>query len=102
PADREAREPDGPLRDPEVREALVQLVRRIQRCNPSGEGSLVLEWHVERDGTIAGVQEVTSTVSDAALECAVDVLRASSFPEHDRETPIDYCAPVLLDPSLRP
>lgn len=93
---------DDPLQDPEILEAVTQLVRRVQRCNPSGRGSLVLEWQVEPDGRIAAVQPVTSTVAEAALECALEVLSEVSFPEHGAERPVDYCVPVLLDPSLRP
>ncbi len=93
---------DDPLQDPEILEAVTQLVQRVQRCNPSGRGSLVLEWQVEADGRIGAVQPVTSTVDEAAIECALEVLSEASFPEHGAERPVDYCVPVLLDPSLRP
>ncbi len=93
---------DNPLSDPEIMAALQQLVARIQSCNPSGEGSLVLEWTVEPDGTIASVQPLTSSVGDDALECAIGIMNEVSFPEHDGDHSIDYCVPVLLDPTLRP
>lgn len=95
-------ESDNPLEDPEIMQGVQQVVARIQSCNPSGQGSLVLEWAVEPDGTITGVQSVTSTVEESAIECAVGILSAASFPEHEGDDPVDYCVPVLLDPSLRP
>jgi hypothetical protein len=93
---------DDPLTDPEVMSAVQQLVARVQTCNPEGQGSLVLEWLVEPDGRIAQVMPLTSSVSDDARECAVEVMSHVSFPEHGGDHPIDYCVPVLLDPSLRP
>lgn len=95
-------EPEDPLADPEIRRGVEQLVARIQRCNPDGEGSLVLEWSVAPDGSIGDVQPLTASVSDDVIECAVETLAEVSFPEHEGDHPVDYCVPVLLDPSLRP
>ncbi len=93
---------NNPMSDPVIMRALQQLVSRVQTCNPSGEGSLVLEWAVAPDGSIAGVRPLTSSVDPDVVECALGVLREASFPEHQGPQPIDYCVPVMLAPSLRP
>lgn len=93
---------ENPLEDPEIVRGLQQAVARVQRCNPEGSGSLVLEWTVAPDGRVADVRALTATVDASAVECAVATLSAASFPEHEGERPVDYCVPVLLDPSLRP
>lgn len=92
----------NPLLEPETAEAVRQLVARIQPCNPSGAGSLVLEWSVEPDGDIAGAEAFSATVDDGVAECALEILADVGFPEHVEERPVDYCVPVLLDPALRP
>lgn len=89
-----------PLDDPATQLAMRQLVARVQRCNPSGGGSLVLEWRALPDGTVTEVRPLASNVGDEIVQCAIDQARASSFPERDE--PADYCAPVLLAPALRP
>lgn len=95
--------PDTPLADPAVDLALRQLVARAQRCNESGEGSLVLEWRTLPDGTVTQVRPLASSVDEQVVRCVVDQVRASSFPERRGELrPVDYCAPVLLSPALRP
>lgn len=90
-----------PLDDPELQQALEQAVRRVQSCNPSAQGSLVVRFRVLRDGTIEDVQRLSSTVSEEAEACAIERLAASSFPEHPREEPDEHCVPVMLDPALR-
>ncbi len=94
-------ESQSPMDDPEIAEAVQQLVLRMQDCDPERTGSLVLEWQVEPDGTIAGVQPVTYTVSESALECVLAEVAELTFPEHEGERATDFCAPVLLGPSLR-
>lgn len=89
------------LEEPEVQLALQQLVARVQRCNPSGEGSLVLEWLALSDGTLTSVRPLTSSVGEDVARCALDMATATSFPEREGE-PVGYCAPVLLAPALRP
>lgn len=91
----------NPLEDPEVLARMEELVARVQRCNPSGEGSLVVEWSVLADGTVTNPRALVSTVGDEVVRCALDAIAASSFPEHEGAA-IDYCAPVLLAPELRP
>lgn len=95
--------PATPLDDPAVQLAMRQLVARVQRCNPSGEGSLVLEWLALADGTVTGARPLASSVGDDVVRCALDMVNATSFPERVGEAePIGYCAPVLLAPALRP
>ncbi len=89
------------LEDPEIQLALQQLVARVQRCNPSGEGSLVLEWLALPDGTVTSARPLTSSVGEEIVACALDMANASRFPAREGE-PIGYCAPVLLAPALRP
>ena len=89
------------LEEPAVQLALQQLVARVQRCNPSGEGSLVLEWLALSDGTLTSVRPLTSSVGEDVVRCALDMAAATSFPEREGE-PVGYCAPVLLAPALRP
>lgn len=92
---------ERPLDDPRAQSALQRLVRRIQRCQPEGEGSLVLAWRALPDGTITDAQVVTSTVPAEVAQCALNIATATSLPEREGE-PVEYCAPVLLSPSLRP
>ena len=89
------------LEDPQIQLALQQLVARVQRCNPSGEGSLVLEWLALPDGTVTSARPLTSSVGEEIVGCALDMANASRLPAREGE-PIGYCAPVLLAPALRP
>lgn len=93
--------PPSPLEDPQVQLALRQLVARVQRCNPSGQGSLVLEWLALPDGTLTSVRPLTASVGEDVVQCARDMVAASRFPEREGE-PLAYCTPVLLAPALRP
>lgn len=92
---------DNPLQNPEIAEAVQQLVARIQECNDEESGSLVLEWTIDGAGDVHDVRPLTATVSDDAARCATEILEEVSFPGHDGSEPVDFCVPVMLDPELR-
>lgn len=92
---------EDPFDDPEMRQAVEQLVGRVNRCNPDGSGSLVVRWQVHADGRIEGVQRLSGTVDDEVSRCVLELVSAASFPEHEASEPLELCAPLMLDPSLR-
>jgi hypothetical protein len=93
---------DNPLADPAIVRAVSRVASAVQQCNPEHTGSLVMEWDVEPDGSVGNVHTISTTVSQTATACAINVISEAEFPEHDGDDAIDYCVPVLLDPSLRP